>query len=183
MILSACFLFFTKRRFFPRSRGGVFNCAEAAGARIGSWAIRVSPAPALPFRRPERPALLHERRLEIAIASRALAQRIAAFVSPQLVLLSATTGLEPPTNKCMSQLLKEEIPALVVGSIPSPNITQDIMAHRPTGIVVTSESNADAADELGIRRPHNAGPPRGGNRSAERGAHRAAARYRHPMRH
>jgi glycerol-3-phosphate dehydrogenase (NAD(P)+) len=54
---------------------------------------------------------------------RALAQRFAAFVSPELVLLSATTGPEPPTTKRMSQLLEEETPALLVGSIPGPNIT------------------------------------------------------------
>jgi hypothetical protein len=39
----------------------------------------------------------------------------------------------------------EENPALVVGAISGPNITQDIMAHRPTGIVVASESNAARA--------------------------------------
>jgi glycerol-3-phosphate dehydrogenase (NAD(P)+) len=76
---------------------------------------------------------------------RALAQRIAASVPPEQVLLSATKGLEPQTNKPMSQLLKEETRALVVGAISGPNITQDIMAHRPTGIVVASAGNAALA--------------------------------------
>ena len=76
---------------------------------------------------------------------RALARNIAAFVPADLVLLSSTKGLELQTNKRMSELLKEETRARVVGAISGPNITQDIIARRPTGIVVASESNSALA--------------------------------------
>jgi glycerol-3-phosphate dehydrogenase (NAD(P)+) len=72
---------------------------------------------------------------------RSLARSMARFVPADLVLLSATKGLELQTNKRMSELLKEETPARVVGAISGPNVTQDIISRLPTGIVVASESN------------------------------------------
>jgi glycerol-3-phosphate dehydrogenase (NAD(P)+) len=76
---------------------------------------------------------------------RGIARSISAFVAPELVLLSATKGLEPQTNKRMSELLKEETRAEVVGAISGPNVTPDIIARRPTAIVVASKSNSALA--------------------------------------
>jgi glycerol-3-phosphate dehydrogenase (NAD(P)+) len=72
---------------------------------------------------------------------RNLAKRIGPFASPELIILSATKGLEPGTCKRMSQILREETPARVVGAISGPNITPDIIDQRPTGIVVASRNN------------------------------------------
>jgi len=74
-------------------------------------------------------------------AVRELAREIGAFVPPDLVLLSATKGLEPETNKRLSEILEEETGARVVGAISGPNSMQDIIAGRPTALVVASIAN------------------------------------------
>jgi len=74
-------------------------------------------------------------------AVRELAREICAFVPPDLVLLSATKGLEPQTNKRLSEILAEETSARVVGAISGPNSMQDIIAGRPTALVVASIAN------------------------------------------
>jgi len=80
----------------------------------------------------------------IAVGSdrvRGLARSIGAFVPSDLVLLSATKGLEPQTNKRLSELLEEETRSQVVGAISGPNSMQDIIARRPTALVVASQAN------------------------------------------
>ena len=68
-------------------------------------------------------------------------REICAFVPTDLVLLSATKGLEPETNKRLSEILEEETGAPVVGAISGPNSMQDIIASRPTALVVASIAN------------------------------------------
>ena len=69
---------------------------------------------------------------------RALARDIGAYAPSDLVLLSATKGLELNTNKRLSQLLAEETQAQAVGAISGPNAMQDIIARLPTALVVAS---------------------------------------------
>ena len=72
---------------------------------------------------------------------RNLARGMGASVPSDLVALSATKGLEPGTAKRLSQLIEEETAARVVGAIAGPNSMQDIIARRPTALVVASPAN------------------------------------------
>jgi len=72
---------------------------------------------------------------------REVARRMSVHVSPALIVLSATKGLEPMTGKRMSQILGEEIPSCVSGAISGPNIARDIIDELPTGVLVASGSD------------------------------------------
>src|SRR6266567_197868 len=76
---------------------------------------------------------------------RELARNIGKSVPADLVFLSATKGLEPVTNKRLSELLAEETGVQAVGAISGPNAMQDIIAGLPTALVVASTSNLASA--------------------------------------
>ncbi|MGH7126824.1 MAG: NAD(P)H-dependent glycerol-3-phosphate dehydrogenase [Stellaceae bacterium] len=73
---------------------------------------------------------------------RALARGIGGLLPESAVLLSATKGLEPQTNKRMSEVLREETGAQAVGAISGPNSMQDIIAGLPTALIVAATSGA-----------------------------------------
>jgi glycerol-3-phosphate dehydrogenase (NAD(P)+) len=69
---------------------------------------------------------------------RETAAELAKVSSSDQAVLSATKGLELSTLKRMSELLSGELHTGAIGVISGPNITTDIMAGLPTGIVVAS---------------------------------------------
>jgi glycerol-3-phosphate dehydrogenase (NAD(P)+) len=73
-------------------------------------------------------------------AFRATAREIARFVKPLQIVFSATKGAETGTHKRMAQILAETMPEAMVGAISGPNVTSDIMAERPTPIVLASRA-------------------------------------------
>jgi len=75
-------------------------------------------------------------------AFRGLVRELSVFAPRKLVVFSATKGLEPQTNKRMSELIREETQAREIGAISGPNMTYDIVACRPTGIVAVSQSSS-----------------------------------------
>ncbi|HKX10056.1 MAG TPA: NAD(P)H-dependent glycerol-3-phosphate dehydrogenase [Stellaceae bacterium] len=72
---------------------------------------------------------------------RDLARRIRGSLPDGVVLVSATKGLEPQTNKRMSELLSEETGAQAVGAVSGPNSMQDIIAGLPTALIVAAVSD------------------------------------------
>lgn len=75
----------------------------------------------------------------------ALTPRLAGVVGAHCIVLSATKGLEPGLGVPMTQLLARHLTGRVIGAISGPNITTDIMAGRPTPLVVASPANAALA--------------------------------------
>jgi glycerol-3-phosphate dehydrogenase (NAD(P)+) len=71
---------------------------------------------------------------------RETAQALGRTAAAQPLVLSATKGIELPTLKCMSELLREELRSEAVGAISGPNVTPDIMAGQLTAIVVASRA-------------------------------------------
>jgi glycerol-3-phosphate dehydrogenase (NAD(P)+) len=71
---------------------------------------------------------------------RDLARRLGSIVTQEQTLFSATKGIELPSLSRLSEVLREETRAGVVGVISGPNITHEIMAGQLTGIVVASTS-------------------------------------------
>ena len=63
-------------------------------------------------------------------------------VKRQSVIFSATKGFEAESNKRMSEVIGEETPAQSIGVISGPNMTHDIIAELPTGIVAASKHKA-----------------------------------------
>ena len=99
------------------------------------------------------PSLRATASLEEAVASASLvvvavpstrfretAEELGAFAGPEHVLLSATKGIELPTLRCMSSILRETAPSSATGAITGPNITPEIMEGRFTAVLVASPS-------------------------------------------
>jgi glycerol-3-phosphate dehydrogenase (NAD(P)+) len=63
---------------------------------------------------------------------------IRPFVPPGLPIFSATKAIESDTNLCMSDVIKEILSDPAVGAVSGPNIAHDIIAFRPTAVVVAS---------------------------------------------
>jgi glycerol-3-phosphate dehydrogenase (NAD(P)+) len=76
---------------------------------------------------------------------RDVVRKLGAFAPRELVIVSATKGLEPKTQKRMSELVSEETAVREVAALSGPNITHDIIACRPTGLVVASEASSAVA--------------------------------------
>jgi glycerol-3-phosphate dehydrogenase (NAD(P)+) len=87
----------------------------------------------------------------IVVPSRTLrtnARAIGDHIASSAVVVSATKGLELGTGKRMSEILAEELPEQLVGSICSlsgPNLAPEICQGKPSSTVVAS-SNHDAAE-------------------------------------
>lgn len=77
----------------------------------------------------------------VAVASSAMretARELGSRLAPGQALLSATKALEPRTYYRMSQVLAEEAGTAAVGAICGPNVTPEIVAGKPTQVVVAS---------------------------------------------
>jgi glycerol-3-phosphate dehydrogenase (NAD(P)+) len=79
----------------------------------------------------------------------ATAGEIAALAKPEQALFSATKGIEHPSLRLMSQVLRDAAPACAVGTIGGTNITGEIMAGQLSSLVVASPS--DTARERAAR--------------------------------
>jgi len=62
-------------------------------------------------------------------------QNISRFIKKDSVIVSAVKGLEIETQKTMSTLIKEEIPAKTVAVISGPNISKEIARGMPAATV------------------------------------------------
>ena len=88
-------------------------------------------------------------------AFRRAAEEIGAVATPDQALFSATKGIEHPSLRLMSDLLREAAPECAVGTLGGTNITGEIMAGQLGSLVVASpsaEARARAARALGA--PH-----------------------------
>jgi len=80
---------------------------------------------------------------------RGTARALGALATPEQVLLSATKGIELPTLRLMSDLLREAAPECAVGTLGGPNITGEIMDGQASALLVASPS--DQARALAVR--------------------------------
>lgn len=77
----------------------------------------------------------------VALASSVLretARELGPRLAPGVALLSATKALEPRTFYRMSQVMAEETGTPAVGALCGPNVTPEIVAGKPTQVVVAS---------------------------------------------
>jgi glycerol-3-phosphate dehydrogenase (NAD(P)+) len=72
-------------------------------------------------------------------AMRANASSIAGALADSTVVVSAAKGLEPETNKRMSQVLADELPAARVAALSGPNLAREVVQGLPASSVVASE--------------------------------------------
>ncbi|HEX6371218.1 MAG TPA: NAD(P)H-dependent glycerol-3-phosphate dehydrogenase [Longimicrobium sp.] len=70
----------------------------------------------------------------------ATAGEIGALVGPEQALFSATKGIEHPSLRLMSHVLRDAAPECAVGTIGGTNITGEIMAGQLSSLVVASPS-------------------------------------------
>jgi glycerol-3-phosphate dehydrogenase (NAD(P)+) len=75
-------------------------------------------------------------------AVRATGARMRQHLDPDAAVISTVKALERVTNKRMSAVLQEETGVRDVGAISGPNLSHDILAGRPTGLVVGSANRA-----------------------------------------
>lgn len=78
---------------------------------------------------------------------RANARAIGEHIASSAVVVSATKGLELGTGKRMSEILAEELPEQLVGSICSlsgPNLAPEICQGKPSSTVIASPNQAAA---------------------------------------
>lgn len=85
----------------------------------------------------------------------AAAREVGATVTPEQALFSATKGIEHPSLRLMSDLLREAAPGCAVGAIGGTNITGEIMAGRVSSLVVASpQAGAREAAARALAAPH-----------------------------
>jgi len=65
-------------------------------------------------------------------------RNISRFINKDAIMVSAVKGLELETQKTMSTLIKEEIPAKELAVISGPNISKEIARGLPAATVVAS---------------------------------------------
>ncbi len=70
--------------------------------------------------------------------SRTEARRIAGLVQGDEYIFHATKGIEPGTNRRMSEILREELPCPRIGVISGPNLAGEIARGEPAATVVAS---------------------------------------------
>ncbi len=78
---------------------------------------------------------------------RANVQRVCCSLSPGAIVVSATKGIESDTGMRMSEVLAEELPEPMRGSIcalSGPNLSREIIGGKPASTVIASV-NMDAA--------------------------------------
>ena len=73
-----------------------------------------------------------------AKAFRSLCRQYGPYTNGEHILVHCTKGLEPGTNKRMSEILIEETSTLRIGVLSGPNIAQEIAAGMPCATVVSS---------------------------------------------
>ena len=71
-------------------------------------------------------------------------QEMAAYISPDDVLISATKGIEPAGFRLMSQLLGDLTPSQHVGAISGPNLAEEIAEQQYAGTVIATHHQQDA---------------------------------------
>jgi glycerol-3-phosphate dehydrogenase (NAD(P)+) len=71
---------------------------------------------------------------------REVARQIRHLTKTHQSVLSVTKGFEPVTHKLMSQVLREELETLHIGTLSGPNITLDLVRNLPTMLLVSSSS-------------------------------------------
>jgi len=67
-------------------------------------------------------------------------QNIARFIKKGSVIASAVKGLEIETQKTMSTMIKEELPAIDIAVISGPNISKEIARGLPAATVAASNN-------------------------------------------
>ena len=72
-------------------------------------------------------------------AMRASAADIAGALADGTVVVSAAKGLERETNKRMSEVLADELPAARIGALSGPNLAHEVVQGLPASSVVASE--------------------------------------------
>ena len=74
-------------------------------------------------------------------------RKLAPLLDPQTILVSATKGLDPATNKRTSQLMEENLPPELhsrLAVLSGPNIAREIAAHKPATTVIAARDPAVA---------------------------------------
>ncbi len=75
---------------------------------------------------------------------RAVAKEVARYIRADCMLVSTTKGLEasdtpqPHSFRLMSEVLREELPALRLGVLSGPNLAKEIAAKQITATVIAS---------------------------------------------
>ena len=71
---------------------------------------------------------------------RTTARALAGVVGPDMIVVSASKGLERETSKRMSQVIEEEVPAAVgrVAVLSGPNLAREILDGQPASAVIAS---------------------------------------------
>ena len=72
-------------------------------------------------------------------ALRAVMEQIAASLTPDQVLLSASKGIEEKTFFRMSQIMSEYAPGNPIGTLGGPSFAQEVAAGMPTAITIATE--------------------------------------------
>lgn len=148
----------------------------AGGRECALWSPSAGAADAInrDHRHPRRPDhALHPRlvatpSLEDAVAGARLvvvavhstsfaetARRLGALVTPGQALFSATKGIEHPSLRLMTDLLREAAPRCAVGTLGGTNITGEIMTGQLSSLLVASPSpEARARAALALGAPH-----------------------------
>lgn len=76
---------------------------------------------------------------------RSVAQRLKPYITPQMVLVNASKGLEEDTFLTMSQVIQSEYPDNAVGVITGPSHAEEVGRGVPTTVVAASKNEAIAA--------------------------------------
>lgn len=69
------------------------------------------------------------------------AKKLAHLTHARQSVLSVTKGFEPRTRQLMSEVLREELQTVHIGSLSGPNITLDLVKNLPTKLVISSVSD------------------------------------------
>ena len=77
---------------------------------------------------------------------RATLQRLAAFLHPDVPILTVVKGIEERSHLRMSQVVADELPGRRVAALSGPNLAREIAAGKPAGSVVASDDAAFAAE-------------------------------------
>lgn len=71
-----------------------------------------------------------------------MVQKLAPLIGPRTILVSATKGLDPATNKRTSQIMRENLPQELharTAVLSGPNIAREIAARKAATTVIASE--------------------------------------------
>ena len=73
---------------------------------------------------------------------REVAKQVAEHIADNSILISTTKGIENPSFKLMSEVLREEIPTARLAVLSGPNLAKEIAAKQITGTVVASDDES-----------------------------------------